>query len=476
MRYRPIVVTALFLLICGFTPLAKADILTLRDGSTIEGEILSETRTKVVIKTKIANIKTTKTIARRQIKEVSYQSLADDFWGIPKKPTPDPATTAPDNSEGEALDTDEPETRPPQRTHIQDNVERTHFAVVPIHGTIGVEVNAYGLRKALTAVKKRRIEHVVFTIDSPGGYVYQALEMMEILKEFDDALIYHAVIEEGAISAASIFAACSDDIFVRPGSRLGGAVAFSEDSSTGNATVDAKMNSIWASEIASRAEAKGHHGEVFRAMAVLDVQLFQAPDGSISTTSSAGAEQIDTASTILTIRAAQMVKAGIATELTGELDDLGEIFGIKNFAEHKNVASKIMKQNADVYTKLEARREKAIDVLNDAGESFENNDPLQQDDYTIVRRRNRNNSLVYSFDGDSSQKWNRRTQDAIKDCETMRSALKELAAVSKAAKKYEATHMIIDENEGDDTYTNVIRTIQRLRDQYGSPPWSRLIG
>ncbi|MBL4591238.1 MAG: hypothetical protein JKY96_04695, partial [Phycisphaerales bacterium] len=345
MRSQPIIVAVLFVAIAVFSPLLRADILTMRDGSTIEGEILSESRTKVVIKTRVSNITTTKTISRRQIKEVLHQPLPDGFWGAPKKSKPDPKPVETNDDADEKVVDDQAEDLPEPRKTRRGNAkaDRTHFAVVPIVGGIGSEVNAYGLRKALTNAKRKRIEHIVFTIDSPGGYVYQAVEMMEILKEFDESFIYHAVIEEGAISAASIFVACSDNIFVRPGSRLGGAVAFSDDQTTGHATVDAKMNSIWASEVASRAEAKGYPGEVFRAMAVLEVQLFQAVDGSISTLNSAGAEQIDSASTILTIRAAQMVKAGMAKELTGELSHIGEMLGIGNFAENRNVGTRVMK-------------------------------------------------------------------------------------------------------------------------------------
>lgn len=473
MQHRVLHSAALLVLILTST-FAQGDLLAMRDGRQIEGRILSETSSKVVIETKIANIKTTQTISKRDISEVTYTPLADDFWETKRSPSSkgsdadetDDDSVGPGAADEPANDNgDEPETS-----------DRVYFGVVPIKGGIGSEVNAHGLRQALSNISKKRIEHAVFVIDSPGGYIYSAIEMMDILKEFDDKLTYHAVIEEGAISAASIFAACSDNIFVRPGATLGGAVVYSNDQTTGNSQVDAKLNSIWAAGVASRAEAKGHSGELFRAMAVLEVQLWQSPDGEITSVHTSGAEQIDTASTILTIRGAQLVRAGMATEVTGDLESIGEHLGIENFTERRRVADRAMTLAGSRVTKLEERWVQADRIYTAAVEELNNSDPLRQDDYQIARRTGLNNEQLYGFRGDSATKWSKRTKESIRQCELILDALREFAKISKSAESLDALHLVVDEDEGTVLFRDTERRLQRLRDQFDSPPWRQLLG
>lgn len=472
MRYRIPQVVLLLALTCICWP-ALADTLTMRDGSTIEGNIVSESASKVVIETKIANIRTTQTVSKRDIREVAYAPLADDFWDSDRdenkrerkrETEPDPEPEAEPADDADPL---------PARTSSRSRADRVYFIEVPIHGQIGVEVNTHGLREALTNASRQKIEHIVFTIDSPGGYVYQAMEMMKILKEFDDKLTYHAVIEEGAISAASIFAACADDIFVRPDSRLGGAVSFSTDS-TGSAAVDAKMNSIWAAELAARAESKGHPAEVFRAMVVLDAVVWQAADGKISAVSSAGAEQIDGPSTILTIRAGQMVKAGMAHELDGELDELGGLLAIEGWTERKGVGVRAMEKAAKDWIKLYEDQTKASEVFDDAYGELERSAPRQFTDY-IIYQNPRTSNNPYSMEGKSLTLWRERSDKAIGACETMLEALKEFARINHRAENLGAEHLLIPERSGDQAYENIARALEILETQRNKPPLSSMV-
>jgi hypothetical protein len=484
MRYPTFIACLIITLMATLASVSNADILTMKDGSIIEGKILSESRTKVVIETKISNIKTTKTLSTRQIEDITYKVLPDDFWESDRPSKKDKAKP----STKPKTDPLEPDLQIPQgedkavtpKKNEPSTGDRVYFAIVPINGGIGTEVNAYGLRKALTNISRQRIEHAVFVIDSPGGYIYSATEMMEIMKEFDDKITYHAVIEEGAISAASIFAACADNIFVRPGSRLGGAVAYSNDQTTGNAQVDAKMNSIWAAEVASRAESKGHMGELFRAMAVLEVQLWQAADGTISTSSSAGAEQIDTASTILTIRASQLVRAGMAKEISGDLSGIGELIGIQNFVERKKVGTNAMSSAADTVAKLEKRYKKAQEVFDSGMNDLAENDPYNHNDYTIYRNfgpqsGQRGTDFKYAFNAESLNLWRSRTDKSIRACNEILAALKELASVGKLAQRNRIDHLVPPSVAGDRSFKETDGILARLKRQRQNPPVSSFV-
>lgn len=475
MRY-PILSVIVLLVLTLFCQTLRADTLTMRDGRVIEGKILSETAAKIVIETKIANIKTTQTIAKRDVRDVTYAELPDDFWDSDRDRDDDSDRDSEQETQKEAESERESSSssdRPSSTRSTLSRSDRVYFVEVPIHGEIGVEVNTQGLRDALTNASRQRIEHIVFTIDSPGGYVYQAIEMMKILKEFDDQFVYHAVIEEGAISAASIFAACADNIFVRPGSRLGGAVSFSTNS-TGSAEVDAKMNSIWAAELASRAEAKGHPAEVFRAMVVLEAVIYQSAEGKLSSVSSAGAEQIDGPGTILTIRAAQMTRAGMAQELTSELGSLGELLEIEGWIERKSVGTRAMTKAAREWKKLYDDQTKASEVFDDAFDEYERSAPRQFTDYTIYRNP-RASSNPYSMEGKSLTLWRERSDKAIEACELMLEAIREFASINRRAEKLGAEHMLIPERSGDQAYENIARALETLRTQRNKPPLSSMV-
>lgn len=470
MRY-PILSAVVLLAISILCQPLRGDTLTMRDGRIIEGKILSETAARVVIETKIANIKTTQTVAKRDIRDISYAPLPDDFWDV--ESSDDDADDRESEQDPETQVQTQTSERPISTRATKSRSDRVYFVEIPIHGQIGVEVNTQGLRDALTNASRQKIEHIVFTIDSPGGYVYQAIEMMKILKEFDDKFEYHALIEEGAISAASIFAACSDNIFVRPGSRLGGAVSFSTNS-TGSAEVDAKMNSIWAAELASRAESKGHPAEVFRAMVVLDAVIFQSAEGELSAVSSTGAEQIDGPGTILTIRAAQMTKARMAQEVTGELEDLGELLGIDGWIERKGLGVRAMEKASREWIKLYEDQNKASEVFDDAFEEFERSAPRQFTDYTIYRNP-RASSNPYSMEGKSLTLWRERSDKAIDACELMLEAIREFASINRRAEKLGAEHMLIPERSGDQAYENIARALETLKTQRNKPPLSSMV-
>ena len=229
--------------------LSKADIVTLKDGTTYEGVVTKESRAEVVIEITIANIKTTKTFARYKVKSIEYkpvETASDDS----KDTKTDEKTTDDDRSSS-------PKSNSPTRTRrVQaSKASRTNYIVIPIEGMIGEQTNADGLEKTLRLAARKKIKHVIFAIDSPGGYIYDAVETLKVLKEYDKAMTYHAVVLEGAISAASVYVAAADNIFVRPDARVGGAVAYTNNNTTGSKDVDAKFNSIWAAEVAARAES-----------------------------------------------------------------------------------------------------------------------------------------------------------------------------------------------------------------------------
>ncbi len=430
--------------------LGQADIVTLKDGTVIEGIVVKETGAEVVIEVTISNIKTTKTFPRYKVKSIERKPIetesADEQADAEKKTSPKSTTDRPKRSA--------PRSREPRPS----KANRTLYMVVPVTGMIGMETNADGLRKALSQASRRKIKHVVFTIDSGGGYVYDAVETLKVLKEFDDDLIYHALVEEGAISAASVYVAAADDIFVRPDARVGGAVAYSEDNTSGAAQVDAKFNSIWAAEIAARAESKGFPPEIFNAMVVLEAEVWVDDEHKVfASRPGGGAQQIDSKGTILTIRAGQMVQIGMAKEFDGELSELGELIGVEHWTEAKNMGQRIMETSGKDRLKLSAKFTNAINIFSDAAKDLEQNSPRSFNDYRYYQLPNGSRQP----DGVSVQNWRKRCAASIAACDIMLEALAHIADVNKRAKKLGALHLdVVPTDIGHDAYT----TISEARD------------
>lgn len=452
--------------------LSNADILTLKDGTVYEGVITKETRAQVVIEITIANIKTTKTFARYKVKSIEHKPVetaqdATDQVDTDDKVDSDDTTNTPRTTDRPRRNTARKRTPRPSADSLNN------YIIVPIKGTIGEETNSNGLKKTLQLASRKRIKHIVFVIDSPGGYVYDAVETLKVLKEYDDALVYHALVEEGAISAASVYVAAADDIFVRPGARVGGAVAYTNDKTNNAKEVDAKFNSIWAAEIAARAESKGYPAEIFRAMVVLDAEVWMNKEGEITSTrptGRTGAQQIDSRRTILTIRAAQMVQAGMAKEFTGNIKELGEALDLTDWVEVSGIGSRSMIQSAKERTSLREKMVFAQDVFTTSLEDYKAHHPSTYTDYLryIIRNdpydrygyndrnNNRNNDTV-AQDAESVRKWKERSREALNDVDIMLDALKEMAKINKKAERAGALHLVMSEKLGDDRYRSTSR-------------------
>lgn len=432
---------------------SRSDIVTLKDGTTYEGTVVSENRAQVVLEIIIANIKSIKTFPRYKVRSIEYEPAEGEEQEDENPAEIEPAQR-PVEKETQVEDDSGSTARPSVEERRAAVRNRVLFMVIPIEGTIGIETNATGLRNALTQAKRKKAKHIVFTIDSGGGLVYDAVESLGVLKEFDNDFEYHAVVEEGAISAASIYVAAADKIWVRPGSRVGGAVAYTTDNTSGAAEVDAKFNSIWAAEVASRAQSKGHPPEIFRAMVEPGAEVWFDEDGKVypSRPSSQGAQQIDNATTILTIRADQMIEIGMAKEFTGELSELGDLLDIASWYEMRGVGQRAMLAAGKERVELQEKFEDAIKVFRDSLKDYEQDNPRAYSDYRVYVQRD--GSRIP--DGPSLQRWRERCNRSIRHCDVMLAALTRVAEVNKRADKIGALHLnVVPDDIGHEAYTEI---------------------
>ncbi len=414
--------------------LARADRVVLHDGRSFQGEITEQTRDSLTIRARVGSITTTLTFDRSEISQIIEEAESEEPEAEPAVDAPpgDPGST----SSGQRAETIERRPSPalPGGRSTRPIVERTHYVVIPIHGTIGVQAQAEGVRLALDRAFRTKIDHIVFHIDTPGGYLSNAEAMVDHIASFEErasdagrVTTIYACIDQ-AISAGIWIVAASDYVFFEPGGAVGGAVIYSQEQSTGAVEVDAKMNSIYAGQLASLAEQHGHDAGVIRAMMLLDAELYAVPaEGGaydlVRTEPASGTrayEVLATKDTILTLTAEEAGRYGFGEILDGGPDAIGERLGFEGWSQPADFGDRMMVRARKDF---ERQRTKDLRKFGDAGDrALEMMDLIENEYPALLDRAAELDPLNFQYDSAgpggtfsamSKRDWVRRTDACI---------------------------------------------------------------
>ncbi len=247
--------------------------------------------------------------------------------------------------------------------------DKSLYLVIPIRGEIGKEVLGPGVDRAIAyAIETRSIKHIVFDIDSPGGQIAVAKEIVTSITRAKSLFSFHAHIRRAHSSAIWIAFAC-DRIWTERTASIGGALPFIIDA-TGNIAVDEKLISIFAAEVAATAGSAGYPESIARAMVQPKAMVYATPNKTGGWTfanskpQGDGAEVIDDTDQLLTMTAASLVKygisrplqtgpAGIGSELKLENWKMANEYGIKSM-EYAMVESQVLYTAREWRAKAEA--------------------------------------------------------------------------------------------------------------------------
>ncbi|MFK7883281.1 MAG: hypothetical protein AB8F26_03740 [Phycisphaerales bacterium] len=305
----------------GFTANTSiADEVVLRDGTVYTGTVVSQTRRQIIIDTEVHGIRTRLTIDRREVKSVIRGDTPSS------KPEVENTNSTPSilNNNGKDEESSEPE--------IMKRDGYDLIMEIPMNGTFGQDIYPLSIKNTLEWGAERGVTDVVFRMNSGGGEVWAAMEIVEIMAQHADQFRYHALIEH-AISATIWPAFNCNTITMAPGGTFGGAVAYRMNG-TGSAEVDKKMNSIWSAKLAASAEANGHSPYLVHAMIVSDNAVYATRRGgewvlTDEIPSNGEYETIDSPDTVLTLTADQAAKYGIVTAIDDRsMDAFTEVQGI----------------------------------------------------------------------------------------------------------------------------------------------------
>ncbi len=304
-----------------------ADEVVMRDGTVHTGKIVSRDRRTIVIDTQIHGISTRLELDRRSVRSIVISDDAEE--------TPSTTTDAGSPSTLSIPSAAEPE-------EDEDVVlKREGYNLVleiPLEGTFGQDIYPLGIANSLAWAKEVGVTDVVFRINSGGGEVWCAMDMVEIMKDYHGDFQMHMLIES-AISASIWPSFNCDTITMAPGSDFGGAVGYTTNS-TGSAEVDLKMNSIMSAKLETAADANGHSGYLVRAMILSKAAVYAYKDHNgewvLSDTTEGlpnNYETIDGPDSVLTLTQKQAVKYGIVDAMTdgNTLDEWAKVQGIEKW-------------------------------------------------------------------------------------------------------------------------------------------------
>ncbi|MEI8351280.1 MAG: NfeD family protein [bacterium] len=145
--------------------------------------------------------------------------------------------------------------------------------IIPIHDVIDSAL-VYVIRRGLNEAEEERAEAIIFDMDTPGGRVDAAEDILNMLRELK--VPTYTLVNPNAISAGAIIAMGTDHIYMTPGSKIGDAMpimlGLTGEVQPMPESVEEKSVSYVAAMIRSAAQHRGHDPQLAEAMVRRDTE------------------------------------------------------------------------------------------------------------------------------------------------------------------------------------------------------------
>lgn len=200
----------------------------------------------------------------------------------------------------------------------------TPYVLIPIEGVVGKDVTVEALSAGIAKARAAKPKYIVLAIDSPGGQISHMAGMVDLLIDVSKDIETIAYVKQ-AYSAAAVIAMCCRDVYMMPDAVIGAAVPF-KMTETGPADVDAKFRSAFEAKIRASTAHGGHADLLIRGMAEMDLQIFlSAEDGKPVLRTEGPGKLIKSSGQILTLTADEAAECGLAHIATGMADLGGQV-------------------------------------------------------------------------------------------------------------------------------------------------------
>ncbi len=218
----------------------RADLVTLADGRTFEGQVLQESAATVRIDTMVEGTRVVLSFPRVNVKSVEAKAIPERFF---------------ERAPAEARVSDSRRVKDPGSLFLE----------VPIIGDLGRQVFARALSPVLAYAKRWAIPHIVFVIDSRGGSRDEMREIYLLLKEYSGDLRYHAIVKKCQAEAMAVVFWCMP-VLIIPGGVVGGGPGPQPALDDEEGTLQGIMWSQVAEMVVSDTKVTGHMASVVRAL------------------------------------------------------------------------------------------------------------------------------------------------------------------------------------------------------------------
>lgn len=289
------------LLVTGFV---FGDVLYLRDGRVFQGRLIRQTDKEIVFEVHLHGLKMGVKYKKEEVKQIVEAPLV-----------PAPKTS----------------TQPGRKTRdtARDSATPICF-VIPIRGTIGLQVTDEVFRKCLNTARAQKVGLVVLLIDSGGGSIPEMEKLIKRLQAYDDLRIVAYV--QKAFSAAAMLAMSCKEIVIAPNGAIGAAVPYLSAPGRAPKNVTAKYESAYRGWCRGQVEKAGHSPLLVDAMVRMDMVLGLVGGGAgAKLVEGKGDKVIKRKGQILTLAGKEAVECGLALGLAGTIDQSKKLLGIKGW-------------------------------------------------------------------------------------------------------------------------------------------------
>ncbi|MFG0245439.1 MAG: hypothetical protein ACF8MF_05225 [Phycisphaerales bacterium JB052] len=413
-----------------FSSLVRADVVTLKDGSTHEGTVVSENRAQVVLEIEIANIKTTKTFPRYKVRSIEYKPLEKvDEPETEHAPEETPESTAKES---------EPEVDNDPAT-VRSRPDPVMAMQLTIKGTLGEHFNSRGLKKALDLAVKEEIEHIVFFLDCDQGYLYDSLEMLRLFNAYDEHFSYYAFVNDDLPTSAYVFLAVADRVFLKPSVQMGGDMDYSNclfgvDRITERPwRVDLPYREQWSDELREAAQRTKKPLSFFETDTKYSEQEVEVMGKPVfdERTGQRAVRRFDRF-WVPETTGQEMINAGLGEPISGSVSRLGGLLGIEGWRVQGAIASRAMRADEQAAVRLGKRYKATRQRFQMGLVSLAQDDP-RDSDYELVYQKDRDGTLRFDLDpipelGETSR-WQRSVERKILQYQDCMQAHKELLEI-----------------------------------------------
>ncbi|MDP6546154.1 MAG: hypothetical protein QGH60_19420 [Phycisphaerae bacterium] len=207
---------------------------------------------------------------------------------------------------------------------------------IPITGTIGEDFTADDMRGGLRRAKSARADVVVLVLDTPGGRLDHAEEIIDIIIRAR-GIRFVAVVNRALSAGAAITLACPE-IFTTETATIGAATSFMADARGIVALpkdVAEKFQSAWRA-VCRKAAQHGKHSALL-AEAMVDASFtlsMTKTGGKVVIAKGTKGEVLKTKGQILTLTAREAVACGLAKGMVSDAGAVGKELGLAGWKEH----------------------------------------------------------------------------------------------------------------------------------------------